>query len=48
MTETMRWGWIATGLAALLILLIVLAWHDAGREPVAPIVEPVPVPDLPA
>jgi len=43
----MRWQWLFYGLAALILLLLAYAWVDAGREPLRPIVETVPVPEMP-
>lgn len=35
------------GIAALIVLLVLAyAWIDGGREPVRPIVEPIPVPGV--
>jgi hypothetical protein len=45
-TEIMRWHWLVYGLAALIVLLLAYAWFDAGREPLRPIVESVPVPEI--
>lgn len=41
----MRWHWLFYGLAAIIVLLVIYAWFDAGREPLRLIVQPVPVPE---
>jgi len=46
-TETMRWHWLAIGLAAIMLVILMLAWFDGGREQVRPIVEPIAVPPAP-
>jgi len=43
----MRWHWLAIGLAAIMLVILMLAWFDGGREQVRPIVEPIAVPPAP-
>lgn len=42
----MRGKWTLIGLAALVLLLLAYAWLDGGREPVRPIVQAVPLPEV--
>ncbi len=42
----MRKIWLLVALSALLLALLAFAWIDGGREPVRPIVQPIPVPEL--
>jgi hypothetical protein len=40
----MRRGWLAAGVAAIVLLVLTYAWIDGGREPLREIVSPVPLP----
>lgn len=40
----MRWNWVLGGVGLLAALTLAYAWIDGGREPVRPIVQPIPVP----
>jgi hypothetical protein len=40
----MRKGWMLAGTAAIVLLVLVYAWIDGGREPLRTITQPVPVP----
>ena len=42
----MRKGWLVAGIAAIVLLVLVYAWIDGGREPLRPISESVPVPEM--
>lgn len=46
MTLPMRWKWVLAGLAAILVLILALAWIDGGHEPVREIAVPVEVPEM--
>jgi hypothetical protein len=38
-------NWLLAGLAAIVALLVVIAWVAGGQEPVRVISEPVPLPE---
>jgi hypothetical protein len=42
----MRRGWLAAGIAAIVLLVLAYAWIDGGREPLRPISQSVPVPEM--
>jgi hypothetical protein len=42
----MRKGPVLAGIAAIVLLVLVYAWIDGGREPLRPISEPIPVPEM--
>ena len=42
----MRKGWVLGGMTAAALLVFAYAWIDGGREPVRPIAESVPVPEI--
>lgn len=44
MTVRMRWNWLLAGLAVIVVVLLVYAWIDGGRESLREISVPVPVP----
>lgn len=46
MTVVRRRNWLLAGLAAIVALLVVLAWVAGGQEPVGVISEPVPLPEI--
>lgn len=39
-------GWLWAGAAAIVVLFLAYAWIDGGREPLRPISETVPVPEI--
>jgi len=43
----MRWNWLLTGLAALVLVILVLSWIAGGPEELSEIAQPVAVPELP-
>lgn len=45
-TIAMRWNLIMAGLAALVLLLLLLAWMRGGPEQMRTISQPVEVPEL--
>ncbi|MBV1687028.1 hypothetical protein KRR38_04890 [Novosphingobium sp. G106] len=46
MTVSMRKGLVLAGIAVIVLLVLAYAGIDGGREPLRPISEPVPVPEL--
>jgi hypothetical protein len=42
----MRKGSLLAGIAAIVLLVLAYAWIDGGREPLRPISEPIPVPEI--
>lgn len=42
----MRKGWLLAGIATVVLLVLVYAWIDGGREPLRTISQPVPVPEV--
>lgn len=42
----MRKGSLLAGIAAIVLLVLAYAWIDGGREPLRPIAEPIPVPEM--
>jgi hypothetical protein len=44
----MRQTWIVAAMAALVLLILLYAWIDGGREPLRPISERVPIPTVSA
>lgn len=42
----MRKRSLLAGIAAIVLLVLAYAWIDGGREPLHPISQPVPVPEM--
>jgi hypothetical protein len=42
----MRKGSLLAGIALIVLLVLAYAWIDGGREPLRPISEAVPVPEM--
>jgi len=42
----MRKGRLLAGVAAIVLLVLAYAWIDGGREPLRPIAQPIPVPEI--
>ncbi|MCW1428587.1 hypothetical protein [Novosphingobium sp. JCM 18896] len=46
MTVTMGKGRLLIGVAAIVLMVLAYAWIDGGREPLRPISQSVPVPEI--
>jgi hypothetical protein len=42
----MRRRWVLAGIVLIMLLVLISAWIDGGREPTRPISEPVRVPEM--
>jgi hypothetical protein len=45
-TVTMRRSLVLAGIVVIMLLVLLYAWIDGGREPLRPISEAVPVPEI--
>lgn len=45
-TGRKRRNWVLAGIAGLAAALIAFAWIDGGEEPLRPIAQPIPLPEI--